>query len=485
MLHTSPLSHLGGHYHKVVLKNVQIWEPCLEADCDDWLSPFGAALSSSQAYPIRRKRLYPPSIDAIHVIVQPDGALWAEGCLYLFWCHCVKGLHHSTISNVAGDLSHMMNKLASGERDYNVFRGLPIERPTYFYKSELKIEIARGLIKRKVANRKIANMINFYKWKISDRDFKPDEEMWKAVIKHRRFTDKFGVTQIQEITSTDLPFKVKDSIATGRFLRDGGRLFPIERESQKNLIQVLKELQNTEMLLAHIVSITTGMRMQSTLTLRHHNIVPGIGSESDPRKFDLHYIEIGEGTQVEAKNSKHQFVAIPAWVHNQLHTYINSVRHKERSMKSPITDNNTQYVFLTRTGRPYYVAEADRKFYNYSTETGSAIRQFIKTVMKKLVEQQTPLSYSFHDLRATFGMNLLEDYMKQVKDGKMNQLELLDKLRQRLNHEDINVTLAYLKYREDHPLLAQAQDEFEIHLETLIRTEISKYERQRTSNLLS
>ncbi|MNV64684.1 hypothetical protein D3C71_1573390 [compost metagenome] len=80
-------------------------------------------------------------------------------------------------------------------------------------------------------------------------------------------------------------------------------------------------------------------------------------------------------------------------------------------------------------------------------------------------------------------MNLLEDYMNNVENGKMNQLELLDKLRSRLNHEDVNVTLGYLKYREDHPSLAQAQSEFEAHLESIIRTEISKHDELRTANL--
>jgi integrase len=484
MFDPDEFSEPSGRYHKVALKNVQVWEPCRDEESEDWLSSLEVSSNNPKPYPIRRKHLYPSSIDRLHVIVQPDGALWLEGCLYLFWCHCVKGLHHFTISNAAGDLSHMMNKLLEGGRDYNIFRGLVIERPTYFYKSQLKIEISNGTIKRKPANRKISNAVNFYRWKVIERDFKPEEEMWKSIIKHRRFTDEYGVTQIQEIISTDLSFKVKDSIATGRFLRDGGRLFPIDRENQNNLLNALTELQNTEMLLAHIVSITTGMRMQSSLTLRHDNIVHGIGSDNDPRKFDLHYIEMGEGTLVEAKNGKQQSVAMPAWVHNLLHIYINSKRHKERAMKSPITDDNAQYVFLTRTGRPYYVAGLDRKLFNYSAEAGSALRQFIKKVMDKLAQANTPLSYSFHDLRATFGMNLLEDYMKQIKDGKMNQIELLDKLRRRLNHEDVNVTLAYLKYRDEHPLLAQAQDEFEIHLETLIRSEMNKHEQQRARNSL-
>ncbi|SEE24820.1 site-specific integrase [Pseudomonas migulae] len=473
----------SGRYHKVALKNVQIWEPCSEEDSTEWLPPIDKNTPFSKGYPIRRKPLFPPSIDRLHVIVQPDGALWLEGCLYLFWCNYVKALKHSTIANTAGDLSDFMNKLLDGERDYNDFSGLKVHRPTYYYKSELKLEIARGSLKRKPANRKISNTVGFYNWKLEERDFKPEEEMWKPVVKHRRYTDIHGVSQIKEIHTTDLSFKNAESISTGRFLRDGGKLFPIDRKNQDNLIKALTDLENPEMLLAHIVSLTTGARIQSNLTLRHNSIQPGVGAEDDPAKYALYYIKMGEGTPVDTKNSKPQSVGMPAWVHHLLYVYINSDRHKARCAKSPITDDGGQYVFLTRSGRPYYIADADRKLFNFSAEAGSAIRQFANKIKERLNEMNAYFSYSFHDLRATFGMNLLEDYMKQVKDGKMNQIELLSLLQRRLNHEDINTTLAYLRYREEHPQLAQAQDEFEIHLETLIRKEMAKHDQKRTGKL--
>lgn len=472
-----------GDYHKVVLKNVQVWEPCNEQDSTEWLPLLAGAGKTSNAYPIRPKRLHPLSVDRMHVIVQPDGALWLEGCLYLFWCSCVRGLHHSTVSNIAGDLCDLMNKLTEGGRDYNTFRGIKIERPTYFYQSELKLEIARGSLKRNVANRKISSMVGFYKWKVDEREFKPAAEMWKPTIKHRRYADSHGVTQIKEIHSTDLSFKNTSSIDTGSFIKDGGRLHPINRENQTHLINALTELGNTEMLLAHIVSLTTGMRIQSVLTLRHNCVVPGVGTDEDENKFTLHYIKIGEGTFVDAKNNKSQSVATPAWVHNLLNTYMHSDRHKSRCAKSPIKEDTMQYLFLTKSGKPYYIANCDRSLFGYSAEAGSAIRQFTKKVKEKLFNMNALFSYSFHDLRATFGMNLLEDYYKQLENGKMNQITLLEKLKQRLGHEDINTTLAYLKYREDHPKLAQAQDEYEIHLEQLIRTEMRKHDNQRTTNL--
>ncbi|WP_161796212.1 site-specific integrase, partial [Pseudomonas amygdali] len=387
-------------------------------------------------------------------------------------------------SNARPSTYHLILSTPSyANKDHNDFRGAKYERPTYLYKSELKLEIARGKIKRKVANRKISSMTGYYSWKVTERKFKPDEEMWKTKITPRRYTDNVGNTQIKEVLTNDLTFTNNESISTGRFIRDGGKLYPIERPDQKFLIQALMTLNNPEMLLAHIVSLTSGTRLQSTLTLRHGDMAPGVGGNSDPNKYTLHYIEMGEGTIVETKGNKHQFVAVPAWVHNILNTYINSQRHKDRAMKSPIRDNSKQYVFLTRTGRPYYVAAADQHLFDYSAEAGSALRQFIRKVHLKLAELGASFTYRFHDLRATFGMNFLEDLTADVANGKMNQIELFDKLKHRLNHEDVTVTMAYLRYRDEHPKIAQVQMDFEIHLEELIRTRMSSHEKSRASNL--
>lgn len=481
MLNTEPASN--GLYHKVPLTNVKVWEPCSESEASEWLPPLDPDEASSKGYPIRPKWLQPPSINRLHVIVQPDGALWPDGCFYLFWCLVVKGLRQSTVANAAGDLADMMNKFLKANMDYNTFRGIKFERPTYYYAAELKLEIARGQLTRKVANRKISNMTGFYKWKVAERGFKPEAEMWKSEIKNKRYVDSFGCTQVKEVITNDLTFKNTESIATGRFIRDGGKLYPIDRVNQAVLLKALLELRNPEMLLAHILSLTTGMRIQSTLTVRHADVIHGIGSDNDANKYALYYMEMGEGKLVETKNGKRQSVAVPAWMHDMLATYTSSKRHQDRAMKSPIRDDDSQYVFLTRTGRPYYISQADQHLFDFSAEAGSAIRQYSVKVHAKLRELGASFTYRFHDLRATFGMNLLEDFISQQAEGKMNQIELLDKLKRRLNHEDINVTLAYLRYREDHPQLAQAQSEFEAHLEDLIRTRMSDNEQARAKNL--
>ncbi|WP_241807153.1 site-specific integrase [Pseudomonas putida] len=262
----------------------------------------------------------------------------------------------------------------------------------------------------------------------------------------------------------------------GDYIEDGGKLYPISRESQEALIAALLRLQNPEMLLIHIVALTTGMRIQSILNLRFHCIRQDVGSPEDENRNALYAITIGGLTNVGAKGGKEQNVLMPAWLHYRLTIYLNSKRHKDRVMKSPISNISDQYVFLTRTGKPYYVAEEDSELFGYSNERGSAIRQFITKIFQELAKEKQMFKYRFHDLRATFGMNLIEDNMKLVEKGEMSQLALLDLVRRRLNHSSVDVSMRYLRFRSDHPLVANAQSEFELHLEGVITTEMRRHE---------
>ncbi len=147
-------------------------------------------------------------------------------------------------------------------------------------------------------------------------------------------------------------------------------------------------------------------------------------------------------------------------------------------------DNDDQYVFLSRGGKPYYVAEEDQRPLA-SGETGSAIRHFQKRIKEELVKIGKQFEYRFHGLRATFGMNLLEDHI--VKNQKLarelgidsyvqlHELELIDLVRSRLNQSDITVAMSYLRYRRNHHLVGRAQTEFEAHLCELAQKHWSKH----------
>lgn len=469
-------------YRKIALKNVRLWEPCRPEEAFDWMAAYDADDGQPEPYPTRPIRLSDEYAPHLYVILRPDGALWQEGSLYLFESITEQGMSESSAANAAGDLADFMNKMDDSGLDFLNFDGPQSLRPTYRYRATLKSEIMSGARSKGYCNRKIYSVQGLYRWLTTTRNFKPKQVMWVSTTRQIPYTDRHGNTHIKEIISTDLTFKKSKSIPIGKYIVDGGKLCPISRENQDRVMRALFELGNPEMLLVHIIGLTTGMRVQTNLTLRHDSITQGVGDEDDPEKYALYGINVAfEDSPVEAKNSKEQVVMMPAWVHHMLHVYINSDRHKQRAAKSPITEDSQQYIFLTRTGKPYYVAKADEHLFDFSTEKGSALRHFCKKVIEVVKRENKRFNYQLHDLRATFGMNLIEDNSGDMENGKMNQLELLDILKNRLNQEDINVTMRYLKYYQDHPRLAQAQSGFEVHLESLVRTEMTKNEQRRAN----
>lgn len=461
----------------------------------DWVGDISEDGLGVEPYPVERIPYQKATINTLYVILQPDGSIWRDGSLYLYYLSVELGRKPPTIENIAGDLCDFMNKMMDGERDYLDFEGEQFSRPTYYYQSVMKRAILRGArsgatksgekgssltLGRRTANRKTTSMVGFYRWLVSTGRFRPQQAMWKSSTKHIRYTDRYGFTQTKEVICTDLTFRLARKISDEGCIEDGGKLYPISRENQRALIDALVRLQNPEMLLIYTVALTTGMRMQSILTLRFRSIRQGVGSPGDANREALYGIDIGGQTKVEAKWNTSQKVMMPAWMHHRLTIYLNSKRYKERAMKSPIDDKLDDYVFLTRTGKPYYVAEEDSELFEYSNERGSAIRKFNQLIHETFIKLHQNFKFQFHDLRATFGMNLIEDHMNNHKEGELSQTDLLDLVRGRLNHSSIEVSMRYLKFRSDHPLIAHAQSEFESHLEGVISEAMSRHEEIRS-----
>ncbi|MEB0024794.1 site-specific integrase [Pseudomonas sp. MH9.2] len=459
-------------FEKICLTNVRVWARAQANDkAIDWLDGEDSGEIRVPPYAITSVPFSPESIPRAYVMLKPDGSLWKEGTLYLYERALQQGTKSTTASNIAGDLAHFMNAMRDSNKDFLDFEGPSFRRPTYRYKITLQNSIKRGELSRLTANRKISSMIGLYRWLTETRNFKPQQSMWTSKIRNISYEDRFGFRHTKAQLCTDLTFKNAQSISTGEYIEDGGKLYPISRDNQTSLMKALVNLDNPEMLLVHVIALVTGMRIQSILTLRHHSIKQNLTEKDDKTLTGL---KIGMGSSVEAKGQKAQTVLIPGWLHNQLSIYINSERYKERMMKSRIKGLDGQYLFTTRTGRPYYIAEEDKELYDYSSEAGSAIRFFKTRIKEELKRMGEHFNFRFHDLRATFGMNLIEDYLANPNNN-INQLALIDLVKSRLNQNSIVVTMRYLKFRETHSLVAQAQSEFEDHLRDIVIAQRSKY----------
>ena len=131
-----------------------------------------------------------------------------------------------------------------------------------------------------------------------------------------------------------------------------------------------------------------------------------------------------------------------------------------------------EYLFLTKMGRPYYLSDRDPIGDSYDNRpTGNAISQFIRqTLMPRLVQEGFNRKFSFHDLRATFGVRFMEWEVKnrrQENSGEAPQdafFHSLNKMKNRMGHSDVRTSEGYLNYVLEYSREDFTQESYERHL---------------------
>ncbi len=102
---------------------------------------------------------------------------------------------------------------------------------------------------------------------------------------------------------------------------------------------------------------------------------------------------------------------------------------------------------------------------------GATVRQFIgrrviPIVRKKLGKQNW--RYEFHDLRATYGMNQLEQQLLLVDKGYITPTDAVRVVQRLLAHEEMSTTQRYLNYRKELLQVKHLQLAYECHLSEMI-----------------
>ncbi len=407
-------------------------------------------------------------------VLEADGSLWVHANLFLLeQLRSVKHVPSKTLESKAVDLVMFRRWLDNEDVSYLEFNKKIMARPTYRFCAHLHDQIRESQMTVNTARRRMGTVQMFYRWLKNVHGVEFENPLWREKEVFISFKDDRGYAQSKKQVSTDLAFKqTKHRHDYSESILDGGSLRPLSQEEQYAVIDALMKIGNTEMTLSFLIALTTGARLQTVFTLRRHHFQNSVtGTVNEIR------INTGYGTSIDTKNSKNTVLHIPIWLYQRVQIYTKSKRATKRHELSPhvYESEGDQYIFLTRTGKPYYMANADPFITLYRhPPRGISVNAFIRQqLIPKLNASGHNFTIRFHDLRATFGMNLLEEAISTVKDARGgaeikftsdNLWTALMTVQRRMGHNSITTTERYLNYRKHFSVALSVQSEFEMHL---------------------
>lgn len=390
-------------------------------------------------------------------LLQPDGSPWALGNLYLLDLVATGATaSQATVEKHAKALQDYFSVMLDLGLNFLDFPRRKARRPTYAYSNHYRDIVKEFPKKGQNANAMIRKIVAFYRW-LLHRGLVPEHAMWKESTGYIRIKNKLGVFYEKKITRTDLTLKVIKNLGA-KALR------AYDEAEQKALIETLLQVDNTEMTLGFLLAILTGARLQTVFTLQASALDDYNGS-------DYHPVVVGEQGFADSKFQKRFAILIPGWLVLALKTYLASERCAARKDKSFYSNAKNTYIFLAKTGAPYYAKGDDTFASDYrSQRLGKSVQAFIfQQLNPALAQSGHAFKVRFHNLRASFSENVVVDNLDRLNAGSITWLELLNIVSERLAHASTEETENYINSVRKKKIKAVAQSKFESYLEAKIR----------------
>jgi integrase len=186
-------------------------------------------------------------------------------------------------------------------------------------------------------------------------------------------------------------------------------------------------------------------------------------------------IPVGPGTGIDTKGDKQMSLHIPVWFYQMLLTYVDSDRAHHRRTLAKGGDTENQYLFLSRYGTPFYKSKADSLIFDNNSKLrqpikGQSVRKFIEEAIIPYIQRKYDVTfrYQFHDLRASFGMNLTDSQLILVTQGKRTLSQVREFVKTRMGHTSAATTDRYLQFRGNLTHVLQVLDDHDEHLRNLV-----------------
>jgi hypothetical protein len=405
---------------------------------------------------------------AFPVPLGADGAPWDPAVIYILArIEETPYPNMATYSNLADDTAAFAHFLAEGNHDWAEFPKHKLLRPTYRFRGYLINLHAARKISRGLAARRISTVVAMYRYLQRDKALVPAYAPWVDRERLISYENSYGRTGMVKVKSTDVSISQAKS-EDDDFIYDGEKMRPLEEPEQHLLCDALNVCGNTGVTLMHLTSLATGARLQTVLTIRLRHV----RTNAKPDSYGNIRINAGPGTGIDTKKDGVGQLHFPQWLMAALKVYAESPVSQSRRSLNSLGDQPDQFLFLSRQGQPFYnVKETslsegqvrERRYLNRGGGVQQYIREFVQPAAHRISGDKS-FTYVYHWLRATFAMNLLKAQMKKVNKGEMSMSDALERVRERMWHRDITVTMKYLKFSAKKEERREVQRDFEEHL---------------------
>ncbi|MFV7443446.1 hypothetical protein ACNPMZ_12060 [Acinetobacter pittii] len=219
------------------------------------------------------------------------------------------------------------------------------------------------------------------------------------------------------------------------------------------------------------IAFHSGARLQTICTIKVKNI-KDLLVNNDITSNNTYILRVGAGSGIDSKGDIPYFLELPTWLVERIYEYILSDTWKERSKKSYYKSLDENYIFLTGKGAPFYTSKSnindiknivlrDSKEIDIKIYKGHAVRKNFDDIVKK-IQLDFPWfgNIRFHDLRATFGMNIITT----LQARGLNNQKCVDYLKKRMGHNNIQTTWLYLDHKSILARNIETQNIFENRL---------------------
>lgn len=411
------------------------------------------------------------------ILIQGDGASWEIGNLYLTTkLKSESGYESRTYRGIADHLLDYLRFLEDERLGYLNFPKNDRLKVTFRYKQCLVEQVTEGSLSASTAKARINAVVNFYRgvmhWNLIDRSHIQNTP-FKEVERYINITSEYGIQNAIKIKSHSLAIPSPKKQRQSEYINDGGDLRPLTVAEQESVLKAL-HASSREYQLMFYFALFTGARVQTVGTLRVKHLQGRLDGDGYLR------LPIGHGTQIDTKRGKPMTLLVPGWLVQDMLIYSRSPEATKRRERSFYGDTENNYVFLSKNGIPYYTSKKeiyDRRdvsvsrhagmtdqALNVSIQDGAALRQHIRDILLPRIHPDNPYfqAFTFHDLRATFGMNLLESQLQHMGDQHMTAA--LEYAQQRMGHANKETTMQYLNYKSRLQWKNSVQHQFESQL---------------------